>query len=733
MLLAGIFAGLQFHPSGWFCAVLFTAGLAGGIFFYLKGKDFDLDQIPKRVSRVFFSLALLAAGMGRVLLVNNIVNPGSIENFLDQRVSGLTGHIVSPPVISNSRTTLRIQIDKEQPGKDLPNEGRLLLVFYNTTDLDFHYGDRISIDGTVTRPPGSEQGFSYRTYLERNGITALINNPRTERLAGFSGNRLLAKIYQLREVLVSRVFRLFSKPESALMAGILLGDESKITSDIERDFQKTGTSHIIAISGANFSLLTFLLLNILNRLLPDYRAPLLLLPFIAFYTILVGANSAVVRAALMCALGILGSVLGRKGNGISNLSLSAAAMCLWKPVLIYDLGLQLSVTATLGILLFSEPLCNFCRGILGRIFPKIPEEALTALVSVLNDLCLMSISAQILTTFVTAQAFGQISLISLTANLLIAPFQPLIMLGGFAALLLSFVFYPLGAAAAWLIWGAPALTIRIVQRCADFKWGSVYCELPPYQAWVLIALIITIWTGRKMIINSVRRKNFLPYAAMLMLLSASLILTNAMNRLNRDTEIEIHQTASSLIMKIRSPENHYFVIGDNLTNYAAQDILEKQILPVPRPIEAAWLDLQENWMMNEFLRSNAAQKLPVLYVNGTNQKSASEYPKSLTDSDVFSVDNIKLQMVRSFLGKRCWKIESGKFSLLLPNGISPERIFETRDTDPREIDLVILGTQDDKAVWKEYTAIHNSRPLIHDFSASVDYTLHITENRLSYH
>ena len=125
---------------------------------------------------------------------------------------------------------------------------------------------------------------------------------------------------------------------------------------------------------------------------------------------------------------MVGMTIGRTGNGLNNLALTAMIMCLWKPVMIYDLGFQLSVTATLGILLFLDPLdplCNLCRGILAKIIPHVSEEILTSIVTVLSDLCLISISAQIFTTWVSAQAFGQISLISIPANLLIAPFQPI--------------------------------------------------------------------------------------------------------------------------------------------------------------------------------------------------------------------------------------------------------------------------------------------------------------------
>ncbi len=724
LLLAGIFAGLKFHPSLWLCCLLFAAGLAGGIFFYLRGKDYVLDQLPKRISRVFFCLAIFAAGMARTGFQNPVPPEGAVERFAGQRFEGLTGYIAAPPVTTASRTTLRVQLDEVQPETGFPNWGKLLLVFFRKPQINFRYGDRISFSGTLALPPNTGGGFSYREWLERDGITCLINNPDVEMLPGFSGSHLRAWIYGLRTRLLDRVYRLFSKPESALMAGILLGDESKITSDMDRAFQKTGTSHVIAISGSNFTLLLWLLISIIRRLVPHWWSPLLIMPFIPFYTILVGGNSAVIRAAVMCALSVFGTVLGRTGNGVNNLALTAAGMCLWKPSMLFDLGFQLSAAATLGILLFSEPLCNAVRGILGKLFPKMREETLTATVNVLNEFCLMSISAQIFTMWISAQAFGRISLISLGANFLIAPFQSMIMLGGFAALLLSFLFYPLGAAAAWLVWMAPALTIRIVQLCSEVRWGSVYSDLSAAQAWMLIGLIIALWVGRHSIADSLRRRNYQPYGALLLLFAAVMVWVNVADRLNRRTEIRFHQTSSSMTLTVRSPGNRILVVGEGLTNYAAQDALEKQLLPVRRVPEAASIDITESWMSREFLASGAADGLSVFYLNGKSQRPGTDIPEKLSTGFGFSVDGIDLSLASTFLGKRAWVVRQEGYSLLFPNGIPPERIFTRFGPDPREISLVVFGKRDNRDRWVDYTG-----PLL-DFSDSGDVTLEVKHGKV---
>lgn len=489
---------------------------------------------------------------------------------------------------------------------------------------------------------------------------------------------------------------------------------------------------VIAISGANFTVLTWLILSILRKLIHQWWAPVFMVPFIMFYTILVGGNSAVIRAAIMCSLSILGMMIGRTGNGINTLALTAAVMGLAKPGILFDLGFQLSVTATAGILLFSEPICNAVRWLVSKIFPKMSENTLTAIVDILKDLCILSVSAQIFTMWVSAQAFGRISLISLPANFLIAPFQALIMLGGFAALLLSFIFYPLGAAAAWLVWPAPALTIRIVQRCAGIRWGSVYFDLPSLQAWLIIGLITAVYFGRHTIIRSIRARNFLPYALLLLMFAAVMIWVNVIDRFDRRTVIEFNSTRSSLELSVCSPANRMFIIADGITDYGAQKLLEKQVLPVRRAPEAAWIDIQESWMSREFLGSGSGDGLSVLYLNGRSERDDPGLPKKLEKGFTFAADGIELRMAASYLNRKAWILVSAGNRILFPNGIPMERIFPLEGMKPADIDLVVLGKRDDAGTWQTVSTSRGGRPTLLDSSEEGRITIFASEKGIAY-
>ena len=115
MLLAGIFLGEQFHPSLFLCLILFCPCLAGGIFFYRRGKAYVLDQPPKRISRVLLSAAIIVLGMGRTALSGRERPEGMIEQFAGGEPVTFVGSVTAPPVISSSRTTLRVQVEKDQP------------------------------------------------------------------------------------------------------------------------------------------------------------------------------------------------------------------------------------------------------------------------------------------------------------------------------------------------------------------------------------------------------------------------------------------------------------------------------------------------------------------------------------------------------------------------------------------------------------------------------------------
>ncbi len=208
---------------------------------------------------------------------------------------------------------------------------------------------------------------------------------------------------------------------------------------------------------------------------------------IGFYTVLVGAGPSVVRAAIMGSLGLLGQQLGRRQAGLNTLAFTAALMCLFTPSLPWDASFQLSFGATLGLILFAERMQNSFINLANRWLPVGLAQRLSQPV---GEYFLFTLAAQAVTLPVIAWQFERFSLISLLANPLVLPAQPLVMFSGGIMLLGGLVAPELGRLLGMVAWLPLAYTIKVVEWLAHLPWGAF--SLGPIAQWLLTALFVFI-------------------------------------------------------------------------------------------------------------------------------------------------------------------------------------------------------------------------------------------------
>ncbi|MBM3150833.1 MAG: DUF4131 domain-containing protein [Chloroflexi bacterium] len=371
----------------------------------------------------------------------------------------ITGTVVEPPDTRESYTNLRLQVTGVDTGQgyDFPASG-LLLARVDSGEV-YHYGDILRLRGRLETPPEDEE-FSYRDYLARQGIHAYMPEAEATRLPGRAGNPVLAVIFSIKDESLTSIYRIFPDPEASLLAGILLGVDTGLPADLQQAFKDTGTAHIIAISGFNIAILSGLLVSLFSRALGPRRGVVAAIAGIALYTILVGADAAVVRAAVMGTLSLFARQVGRRQDGLNTLGVTAAVMSLFNPYLPWDVGFQLSFSATLGLILYAQPFQQAAEAFLAR---RLPPETAQRVAAPLAEYFLFTLAAQLTTLPVMAYHFGRISLVSLVANPFILPAQPPVMVLGGLALLVSLAYIPAGRLVALTAWPFTAYTIRAVE------------------------------------------------------------------------------------------------------------------------------------------------------------------------------------------------------------------------------------------------------------------------------
>jgi competence protein ComEC len=454
--------------------------------------------IVKRAHRQSLLLLLLLPGFlflgaARYESQQPVITPDNIAYYNDnpQKVY-ITGTLAEPPDVRDTYTNLRIDVDAIDLGGNKGNiqvHGPLLVRLGKAYDL--HYGDRVRVRGLVQTPPEDEE-FSYSDYLALQGIHSILSTS-TITLIPFGGHTdpIPAFIYRVRASLLNRVYKLFPEPEASLLAGILLGEDNNIPAELQQAFKNTGTSHIIAISGFNIAIIAGLFVILFSRFFGKRWGAVLAILGISFYTILVGASPSVVRAAIMGTLSILAGQVGRRNLPLNMLAFTAGVMALADPFVLWDVGFQLSFMATLGLVLYAQPMQDATAAFLTRHFPNAPVEKI---VGPFSDFFLLTLAAQITTLPISAYHFQRISLVSIIANPLILPAQPPVMVLSGLAVALGRLYMPLGQVVAWIAWPFAAYTIRMVEFFNGLPGGVLPLESFSLLAVILFYLILFLLT-----------------------------------------------------------------------------------------------------------------------------------------------------------------------------------------------------------------------------------------------
>ncbi len=456
--LLGIYLGSLLQPPG---EVIWLAAMPLAAVAILWRRE-----RPIRIAAVC-GLVLLA-GLLRFRITVPHFDERALAHYNDTGWTTIRGVIRAEPDVRDQRVNLRLAASQVQIADEWRDVSGTVLVQAPRYPL-YRYGDELEVSGLLETPPVFED-FSYRDYLARQGVYSLLRRPQITLLARGRGNPVFATLYAFKAYAQQRIARLLPEPHAALLTGILLGVESGIPRDLYDDFNATGTSHIIVISGFNITIIAGLLVSVARRTVGRRWAVWVTLVGIGLYTVLVGADAAVVRAAIMGGLAVIALHLGRQATALVSLVASALVMTAINPHTLWDVGFQLSFMATLGLISLAPPLQARAESLLNRL---LPAGGLQPAMSFLNDALLLTLAAQITTLPLVVYYFGRLSLVSLLANSLILWVQPYIMMGGGLATFVGLFALEVGRVLAWLPWLGLAWTVRVVETMAGVPYAVI--------------------------------------------------------------------------------------------------------------------------------------------------------------------------------------------------------------------------------------------------------------------
>jgi competence protein ComEC len=393
------------------------------------------------------------------------------------------------PVIQKSKTTkvfLRIRF-LNAGGKWIRADGKILVYFQKeTASPDLNYGDRVILYAELREPPGpmNPYSFNYKRFLEIRGIYFQgYCRQGTWRLISRDGsNPFIRFALELRKKLLI-IFRenQIEGREFAVGAALLLGYTDEIDPGLMKDYAATGAMHILSVSGMHVGII-FLVLEKLLLFLKRYRhgillKTLLVIILVWFYALLTGLSPSVLRSAAMLSLVATGNYLKRNHDLVNTLGVSMLLLLMWDPMLLMDVGFQLSYLAVGGIVLIYQPLYKLF--VIGKWLP----DQVWGIIAV-------SLAAQVATFPLGLFYFHQFPNYFMITNIVVVPLSSLIIYTGIILLFMGGVpLLPLFLAKvfAWMIWLLNS-SIHFIEQLPYSTFKGIY--ISPVCL-VLIYILIT--------------------------------------------------------------------------------------------------------------------------------------------------------------------------------------------------------------------------------------------------
>jgi competence protein ComEC len=483
--ISGLFLQKQLQPQ----PAALAAALAGFILFLLfilKNRSFFiLKEITACVLIILSGAAYISS--------YNAGREGYPFEKIKQKELTAYGKITGLELFREYEIRFRLKPDS-LTGKDvrgiIDNSFLCRIRDKNRNSLDSLYnrlsdGNTICIKGAASK--GMEKRnpyeFDYQKYIENSGLSGLFTaySVNDVKILNSSKDFLSSFILDIRKFLDYKISALHTPQTAALLKGLLIGDRSEISEEVNNQFINSGVMHVIAISGQHVAYILVIFVLLFGRFNIYIRSALTAVGLF-FFLFITGMSPSVFRAVVMALVIITGYLTNRSVNGFNAVSVSALILLLIDPNTLFDPGFQLSFTAVLGMMTFGRAFVQMINRL--KLKSKIVQAVLM--------LTFVSFTAQIGTLPLTLYYFGKLSVAGILANILIVPVSGVIISIGIVTLFCS----------AFWMWGASVyaleneflvkFTLLTVKTAGE--WKHAYLSINGFSLYDVIvsfAFIIT--------------------------------------------------------------------------------------------------------------------------------------------------------------------------------------------------------------------------------------------------
>ena len=458
---------------GFFLTLIFLTVI---IFVY---KYFIADEYHAILMFIVVLLIGVLFGVGR-MYVSDLYKESHLEKYANQKIEA-EGIIVNEPDVRENNTKLTVSLRNIYIGTTTVAVKEKILV---TVPIypEFSYGDKVKMTVTLDEPVEIENEgrvFDYSGYLRVRGIWYTSRFTTIKFISGGHGSVIKDLLFKTKNTFTDSLNNVLPQPESSLMAGLLLGTKQSLGKDLLTEFQKTGVSHIVVLSGYNIAIVASSIMAFFRFLPKNYSFGFGALGIILF-TILSGGGASAWRAGIMVLVALFAKKMNRDYRIGRVFGFTIVLMLAPNPLLLaFDPSFQLSVLATIGLIFVTPHITPYLLWVTEKFG--------------LREIISSTIATQITVLPYLIYNMGILSLVSLPVNVLILGTIPLTMLLGFITGIAGLISLYLSFIPAFFTYILLWYQLTVVHIGANIPFGAI--TLPAFSLIILILTYVIIFGG----------------------------------------------------------------------------------------------------------------------------------------------------------------------------------------------------------------------------------------------
>ena len=538
----------------------------------------------------------------------------------------------------------KVYIVKLQSDNEIINNRKCILNLKNKNNKKLSYGDEIYFDGEYSIPEGKRNygGFDYSLYMKTQKLYGTFEIENYELINKNKGNKIEEKILDFKKYVKNILNTNLQKDEANLCIGLLIGDRTNISKQIEEDFKNSNLTHMLAVSGSHFTYI-ILAISFVNKGIKRKRlGQIIMIIVIILFMNLTGNTASVVRSGIMAIYIILASIFHKRADIWTSMAVAIIIQLINNPYAIFDIGLQLSYGGVIGIVVFNKNILSkilyFDNYIKINIKEKIQknnkykmqeinntEIKLSKVKKYIIEASAVTISANIVIIPIMMYHFNTISFTFLISNLLVGPILGFVVIFGFILIFLSFILNSFLMPFFFILNILISIILYIAHICANLPFSKVFVPTPNKLMLVLfyLNLFILFYYKEKNVKNKKQK-----YSSILLII---IIIFNFIYPLADSTKknltinfIDVGQGDSTLI---RVDNKNILIDGGGSLYSDSFDVGEKTLFPYLLDRGITYLDYvivshfdADHFQGLEYVINNIKVKNAIISSLGQNSK-----------------------------------------------------------------------------------------------------------------